>query len=391
MSASSVSLAKIDDILACPVCLIENDKESLATNCGHLYHKLCIDQVLAKVVEQRLCPLCNTSLTTTAPIPFAMLELISHIKPMEVTPAKIDAVAQQQLAKPVPEYDPKLFECPPKPNLSLLALPAKDQEVADLHFFSQLINGNRIELVEAICQKPFLKLIERLKSLPGTECFVDIAALYRGGKLKEAIDRFFLEYRPGDGVGWGLLFHFMEFELEAGVFRKKLEAAIPQLNAQMEALLLELPQISACKNGVHEFVLGRETGWIMFFRVLNKVKELAEVRAFFLGTPQQYTLDNIMLCREVFHKNSVDIVNKLKSCNFPLFIALIRSIDRFELALNSVKAKWILGKELEAVMDFLNTFHVRWDWHEFLEALGQFPELADIRKLFGTPKLLNKS
>lgn len=409
MTLSDASLAKVDDILACPVCIEPNDKASVATNCRHLYHKPCIDKILALEVEKRLCPMCSTPLETMVDIPVAMIELAEHVKSKakdakkDAKEEKVEVVAMEQIRQPAPEFVPDRFECPPKPNLSLLALSPKEQEEVDRLFFQRLIDGNRRELVEALSSKSFLPFLRQLSEAK----FQQIEALVERGNTKEAIERFFIEYRPADLQGWSQLFYLLEVEFECKIFTRKLLAIGEPLREKLvtlefEAFLAHCSQLqvdvdlrSLERNQAIDLVLNgvitAKNGWIVFLQALNRCKELADIRIFFVGTPQQYCLNDIMKFREVFRLENLKIVQALRSINFPVFLALLRSIEHMEGPLNVVKAEWLLGREMDAVVGFLNQFHARWDWHELLEAFAQFTELLPVRKLFGSPQPIKKA
>lgn len=404
MTLSDASLAKVDDILACPFCLEPNDNASVATNCRHLYHKPCIDKILALEVEKRLCPMCKTALETLVAIPVAMLELVAHVKSKAkgAKEEKVQMVAMEQIKQLAPEFVPEHFECPPKANLSLLTLSPKEQEEVDMIFFQRLIDGNRAELVEALSSRPFLPFLRRLSD----EKLPQIEALIERGSAKEAIDRFFIEYRTSDLQRWSQLFYVVEVEFECKIFTRKLLAIggllreklltlafedflghCCHLQAEVDLRTLDRAQaIDLVLNGA----VTAKNGWVVFLKALNRCKELADMRVYFVGTPQQYCLNDIMKFREVFRLENLKIVAALRSINFPVFMALLRSIEHMEAPLTVVKADWILGREMDAVVGFLNQFHTRWDWHEFLQALGQFTELLSVRALFGQMQPIKK-
>jgi hypothetical protein len=253
----AVSQENVQAILNCAVCLVENDRNSVTTNCAHLYHVPCIERIIQLEPAKRLCPLCGAAIRATTPIPFAMLELLQLIKPveagvpMEVVKEKVSTATHPQLPNPVPKpalapiYVPENFACPPK-----------------------LSDANNDRPITPSCA---------------------------------------------------------------------------------DAVLLPLSQ--------------------------NEEVDL-------LRKKPQYSLDEIICFREILHSNTIQIIKQLKMVDFPQFLVLLPSIAQNDAGLNSIKSKWEIGNQMEAVIEFINSFHMHWNWNEFLSALAFFKELANELALF---------
>ena len=55
-----------NDNYNCAICLEQNDKNSISTQCGHNFHKKCIEKWMFHNIKENntpLCPLCNSDFT----------------------------------------------------------------------------------------------------------------------------------------------------------------------------------------------------------------------------------------------------------------------------------------------------------------------------------------